>query len=104
MPRPCGGIARPPSRATPGPLFFLGSKYYKGEGVLQDYAEAVRWSRKAADQGHASAQVNLGVMYDNGRGVPQDYIQAHKWYNLAASRAETGEARERATKNRDNVA
>ncbi|MFM8234327.1 MAG: tetratricopeptide repeat protein, partial [Holophagaceae bacterium] len=40
--------------------------------------------RLAADQGHASAQFNLGVMYDNGRGVPQDDVQAVKWYRLAA--------------------
>ena len=33
----------------------------------QDYAEAVRWYRKAADQGDADAQSNLGGMYANGR-------------------------------------
>ena len=34
------------------------------EGVPEDKAEAVRWYRLAAEQGHASAQYNLGVMYD----------------------------------------
>ena len=52
--------------------------------MTQDYTEAVRWYRKAADQGNAFAQNNLGVMYDNGNGVAQDYVQAHMWYNLAA--------------------
>ena len=33
----------------------------------------VKWHRLAAEQGHASAQYNLGVMYDNGDGVVQDY-------------------------------
>ncbi len=42
--------------------------------------------RKAADQGIAEAQVNLGTMYNDGYGVPQDYVQAHMWYNLAAAR------------------
>ena len=31
-------------------------------------AEAARWYRLAADQGHAGAQYNLGLMYANGRG------------------------------------
>ena len=52
----------------------------------QDYTEATRWYRKAADQGNATAQSNLGTMYDKGQGVTQDYIQAHIWYNLAAAR------------------
>ena len=31
----------------------LGNMYFHGRGVPQDYAEAVRWYRKAADQGDA---------------------------------------------------
>jgi hypothetical protein len=49
-----------------------------------DYAEAVKWYRLAADQGDAQAQSNLGFMYDNGRGVAQDFAEAVKWYWLAA--------------------
>ena len=41
--------------------------YARGQGVPQDYAEAVKWYRLAADQGDARAQNNLGVMYANGR-------------------------------------
>jgi TPR repeat protein len=41
--------------------------------VPQDYAEAVKWYRKAADQGNAVAQYDLGVMYDKGQGVPQNF-------------------------------
>ncbi len=53
----------------------------KGRGVPQGDAEAAaRWYRKAADQGHASAQFNLGSMYERGRGVPQDDAAALKWY------------------------
>ena len=44
----------------------LGIMYNKGEGVAQDYAEAVKWYRRAADKGFAFAQYNLGVMYDRG--------------------------------------
>ncbi|MGO9422541.1 MAG: sel1 repeat family protein, partial [Roseiarcus sp.] len=48
---------------------------------------------KAADQGNAGAQLNLGAMYDNGRGVPQDHVLAYMWANLAASRAADSETR-----------
>jgi TPR repeat protein len=45
----------------------------------------VKWYRKAAEQGAAKAQNNLGGMYGNGKGVPQDYVQAHKWYDIAGA-------------------
>ncbi len=55
-----------------------------GEGVPKDYAEAEWWTRKAAEQGRAIAQYNLGWMYFFGRGVPHGYAEALKWYRLAA--------------------
>ena len=58
--------------------------YAKGQGVKQDYVQAVKWWHMAAERGDAGAQLNLGVAHDKGEGVPQDYVQAHKWYNLAA--------------------
>jgi TPR repeat protein len=51
----------------------------------QDRAEAARWYRKAADQGHALAQYNLGLLYANGRGVAQDKAQARAWMQKAAA-------------------
>jgi uncharacterized protein len=44
----------------------LGVMYGNGNGVVQDYAEAVKWYRLAAEQGNAKAQNNLGVMYEYG--------------------------------------
>ncbi len=82
----------------------LGVMYTDGQGVPQDYAQAVSWYRKAADQGYAIAQFNLGNMYALGQGVPQDYIQAHMWWNLAASRYTDPTKRASAVKNRDLVA
>ena len=64
--------------------FLLGTMYL-GEGLPQDYQEAMKWFRLAVEQGHTNAQFNLGVGHTNGEGVPQDYIQSHKWINLAAS-------------------
>ena len=53
----------------------LGVKYANGQGVPQDYGEAIKWYRKAAEQENARAQYNLGVMYDKGQGVPQDHAE-----------------------------
>ena len=58
----------------------LGVMYASGEGVPQDYAEAVRWYRLAAEQGDAGAQSFLGAMYHDCIGVPQDYAEAVRWY------------------------
>jgi TPR repeat protein len=48
----------------------FGVLYYYGRGVKRDYGEAMRWYRKAADQGDAFAQNNVGWLYANGLGVP----------------------------------
>jgi len=45
--------------------------YEKGEGVPKGAAKAVEWYRKAAEQGDANGQNNLGRMYDAGEGVPK---------------------------------
>ena len=81
----------------------LAAMYLTGQGVPQDYKEALRWARPAAEQGEARAQFLVGLMYDLGQAVPQDYVQAHMWYNLAASSL-TGENRETAAVNRDRLA
>ncbi len=46
---------------------------------------AAEWYRKAAEQGDARAQNNLGYMYDTNRGVEADAEQAVYWYQLAAT-------------------
>ena len=68
----------------------LGYAYDLGQGVPQDYTQAVAWYRKAAEQGNARAQSNLGLLYKNGLGVPQDFAQAAFWWRKAA---EQGNAR-----------
>jgi TPR repeat protein len=55
----------------------------RGEGILQDNKEAVKWYRLSAEQGISGAQSNLGLMYEKGCGVEQNYIEAHKWFNIA---------------------
>ena len=62
--------------------------YDTGRGVPEDDREAVRWYRLAADQGHVTAQFNLGVMHATGEGVPQDDREAVCWYRLAADQGD----------------
>ncbi len=58
--------------------------YHKGHGVERDDAEAVKWFSKAAEQGNAFAQFNLGILKDNGLGVSPDNAEAVMWYYRAA--------------------
>jgi TPR repeat protein len=46
--------------------------------------QAAAWYLKAAEQGNAFAQHNLGVAYHDGVGVPQDYALAVLWTRKAA--------------------
>ena len=41
----------------------LGAIYANGIEVTKDGPEAMKWFRKAADQGHARAQFNLGKLW-----------------------------------------
>jgi hypothetical protein len=52
--------------------------------------EAAWWYRKAAEQGHTSAQYNLGNMYVRGEGVPKNDVEAYKWWHLAAAQGDEG--------------
>ena len=55
-----------------------------GKGAPRNYAEALKWYRKTAEQGLAKGQLNLGSMYEEGKGVAQDYTEALTWYRRAA--------------------
>ena len=76
--------------------------YKSGQGVPQDYKEAVVWYRKAAEQGHAAAQNNLGTMYEHDQGVPQLKVVAYALYNLSTS-GDPSEAN-KASQNRTRMA
>ena len=44
----------------------LGMMYEFGQGVSQNYEEAVKWYTLAAEQGLAEAQFSLGDIFVNG--------------------------------------
>jgi TPR repeat protein len=50
--------------------------------------ESVWWYRKAAEQGNASGQNNLGWLYFDGSGVAQDYAEAVKWFRESAEQGD----------------
>ena len=58
----------------------LGLRYDNGDGVQKDSAEAVKWFRKAAEQGYAPAQNEYGKHLMNER----DVVEAVMWFRKAA--------------------
>jgi TPR repeat protein len=50
----------------------------------ENYVDAVKWYRLAAEQGYSLAQYALGRCYDSGHGVKENDSEAVKWYTLAA--------------------
>ena len=63
---------------------YLGVCFQNGQGVPQDYHEAVKWFRKSAEQNDPVAQCYLGVCYWMGQGVPQEFGEAAQWLREAA--------------------
>jgi len=86
--------------------------YQKGFGVDQSYQDALNWYRRAADQGDALAQHNLGSLNAKGfrpKGTKffdraafifmratQDWVEAYKWFSLAAAAGHNRSLRDRA--------
>ena len=68
---------------------------------FENAAEAVRWYRLAAEQGHAGAQFFLGGMYANGRGVLEDSVLAHMWFSIAGANGYKSAREERYSLERD---
>ena len=55
---------------------------------MDDPAQSAYWYRKAAEQGDASAQGELGGMLAHGRGVRQDYVEAVEWLRKASDQGD----------------
>ena len=66
--------------------YFLGTMYQTGSGVSPDCDKALKWTKKAALQGHTLAQSHLGMMYSKGCGdeVTENLFEAYYWTALAA--------------------
>lgn len=84
---------------VPEAQYTQGTIYARGESGPRDFEEAVKWYRKAAEQGHNKAQFALGLMYKHGEGVPQDYVLSYMWLEISAVNGERN-----AEKTRDKLA
>ncbi|TXH06795.1 MAG: sel1 repeat family protein [Rhodocyclaceae bacterium] len=67
-----------------GAQYNLGLMYAYGQGVSQNYDEALKWYRRAAENGYRMAMHNIGDFYSVGKGVQQNYTEAGKWFRIAA--------------------
>ena len=69
--------------------------YYKADsdpsisGLTQSDHLAAQWYRKAALQGHSSAQYNMAVLHLHGHGVERDAISAYSWLLLSSEKNHT---------------
>jgi len=68
--------------------YSLGEMFATGINAPLDYAEAAKWYRKAASQGHIKAQSALGAMYALGMGVTKDEKEAVIWCRKAAEQGD----------------
>ncbi len=64
--------------------YAIGKIYLKHE----NYNEAFKWLKKAADNDEPMAKYDLGVMYYKGKGVTKNTQTAIKWWKEAASDGE----------------
>ena len=62
----------------------LAAKYYQGDGVKKNHAEAFRWWLSAAKNGHAESQRIVGDLYISGDGVKQNKAEGFKWIMRSA--------------------
>ncbi|MGE0384690.1 MAG: tetratricopeptide repeat protein [Gammaproteobacteria bacterium] len=63
--------------------YYLGVMYMNGQGVPQDFKQAAKWLRSAAEKGVSSAQSKLAQLYIDGRGVPRDMEFAFAWLSTS---------------------
>ena len=49
-----------------------------GKSIPQNYGEALKWFRKAADQDLHNAQLMVGYIHFNGNGITEDHAQYYK--------------------------
>lgn len=70
--------------------YALGCIFRDGNGVPQDYSEAMKWYKLASNQGHKKAQYEMAVLFENGKGIPKDYRyakgSAKKYYYRSAKK------------------
>jgi len=70
-------------RCHPKACAALGIMYAHGQGVVPDFAEAIRYLSIAAQHKNSKACAALGAFYAEGKGVPKDPHSAFKLFEEA---------------------
>ena len=65
--------------------FLMGRIFTKNLGLYDDVEEAIKWYKKAAEQGHEFAQNNLGTRYKNEAQEEGGYFLALKYFQQSAA-------------------
>ncbi|KAF9080277.1 hypothetical protein BGX23_002379 [Mortierella sp. AD031] len=60
------------------------AQYRTGLQFEKGHSAAMDWYTKAAEQGYAYGQTNVGVIHEMGRGAPKDKVKAMEYYRKAA--------------------
>jgi localization factor PodJL len=66
-------------------LFEIGARFTEGRGVKNDFAEAAKWYKLAADKGFALAQYRLANFLEKGTGVAPNIAEAKRYYEMSAN-------------------
>ena len=72
------------AKGDPSAQFEVGARLAEGKGTQQNFAEAIKWYQRSAQQGFAQAQYRIGTLYERGLGVKTDLARARVWYKRAA--------------------
>ena len=64
----------------------LGDIYLWGKGVEKNYAEALQWYHKAAQQDSGLAYYRIGCCYEQGLGVDKNLAEARNYFQKAADK------------------
>jgi SEL1 protein len=63
---------------------YVGMMYLRGEGVEQNFNNALTWFKRGLVNGDSLCQHEIGLMYFHGYGVPQDAFKAAAYFKSAA--------------------
>ena len=66
------------------------SKGQTRPATVAEQAVAFKAFRKAADEGNARGQLNLGLCYATGKGIRRDSFEAMKWFQMASFQSISG--------------
>ena len=74
------------AESNPDYCYELGSRYYNGRQVTQDYKTASIWFNKGAELGDPACLTTLGYLYFQGKGVSVDHKIAFDCFHKAAKK------------------